>query len=275
MTTHSRRYRDFSEITKRLLGERVAYMCCNPLCRRLTIKAHTREKKSTRLGQAGHIYGASKKGPRFDSTKEDTFIRSFDNGIWLCNVCHKLVDTENSTYDSLTLEKWKTDTENYIETLVIQDTRLRQLRLVCQIYLTSLRILSALPLKLDQTFENPYGNNINLTRLFMELELLLCDNEFIEEANIVKLISKDLDYIVCPFVNNNITGYQVNISEWKNESVRILMLYVMRFLPESYQRYLHNESQMVNAELTRLSNLGIRPLPINFSKTEVGKNNYP
>ena len=30
--------REFSEPTKRSLGERVAYMCSNPLCRRLTIR---------------------------------------------------------------------------------------------------------------------------------------------------------------------------------------------------------------------------------------------
>lgn len=273
--TDNRKNREFSGITKRLLGERVAYICSNPMCRRLTIKPHTTEKKSNRLGEAGHIHGASKKGPRFDPTKKDTFIRSYDNGVWLCNVCHKLVDSEKSTYDHLTLIKWKTDTENYIETLVIQDTRLRQLRLICQNYLTSLRILSALPLKLDQTFENPNGNNINLTRLFMELELLLFDNQFLEEADLIKLITLDLDKTICPFVHNNKTGNQLNISEWKNKAVKIFMVKIMRFLPESFERYLNQENSMVDQELNRLRATNIVPLTVDIKQTEIGKNNYP
>lgn len=245
------------------------------MCRRLTIKPHSTEQKSNKLGEAGHIYGASKEGPRFDSTKSDAFISSYDNGIWLCNVCHKLVDTEKSIYDFTTLVKWKTDTENYIETLVIQDTRLRQLRMICQNYLTSLRILSALPLSLDQTFESPNGNNINLTRLFMELELLLFDNQFIEEADLIKLITLDLENTICPFVHNNRTGNQVNISEWKNESVKIFMVKIMRFMPESFERYLIQEISMVDKELLRLKNANVTPLRLEITNTEIGKTLAP
>lgn len=266
-----RKNRDFSEPTKRLLGECVAYMCSNPLCRRLTIKAHITEKKSTRLGEAGHIYGASNKGPRYDQEKSDVFIKHYDNGIWLCNVCHKLVDTEKSIYDSLTLKKWKSDTENYVETLVTQDTRLRQLRLLTQNQLSVLRILSGLSTGLDQTFNNPNGNGINMTRLFMELELILFDHQFLDEAIQVNSIMNDLDKIVCPFVHNNRIGNPVNISEWKNKAVKILMINVMRFTNDSYQRYFSQEMAMVNTKLNKLKENGIVPETLELTRTEIGK----
>jgi len=270
-TTNSRKQRDFSEKTKRILGERVAYICSNPMCRRLTIKPHSSENKSNRLGEGGHIYGASVNGPRYDSTKSNSDISSYDNGIWVCNVCHKLIDTENSTYDSDTLYKWKIDTEMYVNTLVIQDTRLRQLRLLCQKYLTALRILSALPSYLDQTFQNPNGNNIELTRLLMELELILFDHEFIEEADLLKIIISDLDNYIIPFVNHNSTGKQQNISIWKNDAVKIFMLDIMRFSNNSYKRYLTQEIDLVQRELLRLNKDFITPKLLVFEETDVYK----
>lgn len=262
--------RKFLVSTKILLAERVAYMCSNPMCRRLTIKPNaTNELKATRIGEAGHIYGVS--GARFDKSKSDTYVRSPKNGIWLCEPCHKIVDSEDSIYKVETLEKWKAETEAYVQELVMQDTRLRQLRLLCQDYLSALRILSALPLKLDRTFETPNGNNINLTRLFMELELTLFDNQFLEEADIVKLVVSDLDNVVCPFVHNNQTGQQVNISSWKNQAVKILMMDIMRFSSDSYKRYFDQENQMVKQELERLSKVGVTPIAIDYNTTEVSK----
>lgn len=262
--------RKFLVSTKILLAERVAYMCSNPMCRRLTIKPNVKnERKATRIGEAGHIYGVS--GARYDETKKDTFVRSPENGVWLCEPCHKIVDSEESIYAVETLKKWKADTEAYVQELVMQDTRLRQLRLLCQNYLSALRILSALPLKLDQTFETPNGNNINLTRLFMELELTLFDNQFLEEADIVKLIVSDLDRLVCPFVHNNKTGQQVNISTWKNQAVKILMTDIMRFSSASYQRYFDQEDLMVKTEIDRLSKIKVTPLTLDYSTTEISK----
>ena len=266
--------RKFLVSTKILLAERVAYMCSNPMCRRLTIKPNAiNELKATRIGEAGHIYGIS--GARFDENKSDAYVRSPKNGVWLCEPCHKIVDSEDSIYKAETLEKWKADTEAYVQELVMQDTRLRQLRFLCQNYLSALRILSALPLKLDQTFETPNGNNINLTRLSMELELTLFDNQFLEEADILKLIISDLDNLVCPFVDNNQTGQQVNISSWKNQAVKILMISIMHFSSASYQRYFDRENEMVKTEINRLLKINVTPRTLNYSATEISKIQLP
>ena len=174
-------------------------------------------------------------------------------------MCHSLVDTEKSTYKEDELMKWKNETELYVQELVIQDTRLRQLRILSQNYLSALRILSALPEKLDQTYEHPSGNGINITRLFFELELILFDNHFIEEASKVKLIRLDLDTVVCPFVNNNKSGNSVNVSVWKNTAVFIFMVEIMRYKKEAFNKYLEQETSMVNKELDNMRSQNFIP----------------
>ena len=241
------------------LAERVAYMCSNPYCRKLTIKPRSDKNISVKSGKASHIVSAASTGPRANSTKSIAFIRSFENGIWLCDKCAREVDDNQSIYTTEQLQAWKSDAENYVETLVTQDTRLRQLRNLTQNTLSALRILSALPSKLDQTFENPNGNNINLSRLFMELELVLFENQFLSESNKIALLIADLNNTVCPFVHHKITSHSVNISDWKNLAVKILMLDIMQFSKESYARYLRQEMQMVNEVLHNFNKDGLVP----------------
>lgn len=90
----------FPKEIKRVLGERVAYICCDPMCRRLAIRRNSDTDKALRFGDAAHIYAKSDKGPRvrFDSEKESNFLKSYENGIWLCKICHKKVDSEESTH---------------------------------------------------------------------------------------------------------------------------------------------------------------------------------
>lgn len=254
--TKERTARDFSENTKRILAERVAFICSNPTCRRLAIKPHEKNNKSNKIGDAGHIIGAF--GPRNIEKLSEKEYAGFENGIWLCKVCHKIVDSETSTYTVQLLRKWKRETESYVEELVVQDTRLRQLRILCQNHLSALRVVSGLPRGLDYTFNSPNGNGINMTRLFMELELVLYDNGFIDEAISVKCIWQDFDTI-CKIIDSN-RNYVVNISLWKNETVKLIMKYIMRFKDESYENYFRQEGEqtdpksIVELERTRVYN---------------------
>ncbi|MBI3136182.1 MAG: hypothetical protein HYZ14_16020 [Bacteroidetes bacterium] len=254
--TKKRNTRDFSETTKRILAERVAFICSNPACRRLAIKPHEKNNKSNKLGDAGHIIGAY--GPRNIKKLSPKKYKDFENGIWLCKVCHKIVDTETSTYTVDLLKKWKNETECYVEELVVQDTRLRQLRILCQSHLSALRVVSGLPKGLDYTFNSPNGNGINMTRLFMELELVLYDNGFLDEAISIKCVWQDFE-TVCSIIDKN--SFQiVNISRWKNETVRLIMKYIMRFKDESYDKYFEQEG-----EQTKLASI------IPLEKTKVHK----
>ena len=257
--------RNFSETTKRILAERVAYMCCNPMCRRLTIHPLSSQNKPNRLGEAAHIYGIGKRSARFIEDKPDGVISGFDNGIWLCNICHKYVDTEKISPE--TLISWKQETETYTTTLVMQDTRLRQLRIFCQSYLSALRVLSGLPTSLDHTFNNPLGNSINLTRSFYELDLVMYDNLFIKEAEYIVAIAEDLNHLVGHFVDNH-RGTMVNISEWKKKAVRLLMINVMQFSEESYCRYVTQEDERVNYALNKKNDA---PQILDLSKSKVAE----
>ncbi|MBL7889719.1 MAG: hypothetical protein JNL24_09205 [Bacteroidia bacterium] len=203
----------------------------------MAIKPHENSAKSNRIGDAGHIVGAF--GPRHDPKLKESDYRKIENGIWLCKVCHKIVDTEDTKYTIEELKRWKNETENYVEELVLQDTRLRQLRILCHSYISALRVVSGKPTKLDYTFENPFGNGINLTRSFMELELVLFENTFIREAEIIHCIWQDLT-AVCQNINNN-AGIESNITEWKNEAIKLFMIYIMRYSSDSYSKYLQQE----------------------------------
>src|SRR5690348_7771989 len=102
---------DFPAPVKRLLAERVGYICSNPTCRAQTSGPQLEQSKSDRVGDAAHITAASAKGPRFDPSMTREQRRSHGNGIWLCVVCARLVDQDKSRYSVEELRRWKADAE--------------------------------------------------------------------------------------------------------------------------------------------------------------------
>ena len=243
--------REFAESVKRRLRERVAYMCSNPLCRRLTVRPQAGTTQVVRQGKAAHIVAAAPGGARSNPTISDAACRSFDNGIWLCDICARLVDDDRDDYPASKLQAWKTEAEGYVAELSTQDTRLRQLRGMVTETLSSLRILSALigpgP-RFDQTFQD--ANSIPLARRLIEAEQLLFENGFIDEANKVRSIGDQLVQRVYTGVRTNPNNAFLEISSWKNRQIRVLMIEIMRFSEESYQRYLDREMGMVRDALT-------------------------
>lgn len=98
---------DFSSATKELLANRVGRKCSNPSCRKLTCGANIAPDKITNIGVASHICAASKGGPRYDESMTAEERKSFDNGIWLCQSCSKLIDTDTARYTKEVLLQWK------------------------------------------------------------------------------------------------------------------------------------------------------------------------
>lgn len=98
---------DFSLATKELLANRVGRKCSNPSCRKLTCGANTDPDKITNIGVASHICAAAKGGPRYDESMTTEERKSFDNGIWLCQSCSKLIDTDTARYTKEVLLRWK------------------------------------------------------------------------------------------------------------------------------------------------------------------------
>ncbi len=98
---------DFSLSTKELLANRVGRKCSNPNCRKLTCGANDSPEKFTNIGVASHICAAAKGGPRYDANMTPQERKSFENGIWLCQSCSKLIDTDISRYTKESLLSWK------------------------------------------------------------------------------------------------------------------------------------------------------------------------
>lgn len=102
---------DFTKHTIDTLAKRVSNHCSNPACRKPTTGPHTTEVKAVNIGVAAHITAAAPRGPRFDESLTAVQRKSISNGIWLCQVCAKLVDNDPARYTIGLLRSWKDEAE--------------------------------------------------------------------------------------------------------------------------------------------------------------------
>ncbi|UCH93501.1 MAG: hypothetical protein JSV88_24960 [Candidatus Aminicenantes bacterium] len=98
---------DFSNKIKELLAKRVGYRCSNPDCRQSTCGPQTAPEGSINIGVAAHITAASLEGPRYDGSLNTEQRKALDNGIWLCQKCAKLIDSDEARYTVAKLKDWK------------------------------------------------------------------------------------------------------------------------------------------------------------------------
>lgn len=102
---------DFSKQTKEILAKRVGYRCSNPNCRKITCGPQQNTEGVVNIGVASHITAASKGGPRFDEHLTSEERSAYDNGIWLCQSCSKLIDSDVKKYTIKLLNIWKENAE--------------------------------------------------------------------------------------------------------------------------------------------------------------------
>ncbi len=102
---------NFSKATKELLAKRVGYRCSNPHCGKLTIGAAQKEDEVINVGVAAHIKAAAPGGPRYDPYMTEEERKSPKNGIWLCQTCSKLIDSDVGKYTVHLLQDWKDTSE--------------------------------------------------------------------------------------------------------------------------------------------------------------------
>lgn len=79
------------------------------VCGRMTTAYIQTTKESITIGEAAHIYGAKRSlnSPRSNIGLSDEFLKSFENGIWVCSVCHKIIDYAQKEFDSIKLVNMK------------------------------------------------------------------------------------------------------------------------------------------------------------------------
>lgn len=102
---------DFTQATKDKLANRAGWRCSNPNCEKPTRGAGNDENTYINVGVAAHICAASKGGPRYnwDMTAEER--KADKNGIWLCQYCAKLIDSDVNRYTVEKLNMWKEESE--------------------------------------------------------------------------------------------------------------------------------------------------------------------
>lgn len=102
---------NFSAAAKKLLASRVNYKCSNPICSRPTSGPSTEVTRSVNIGEAAHITAASQGGPRYNDLLTSAQRTSASNGIWLCSVCAKLIDSDIDRFPVALIQHWKKQAE--------------------------------------------------------------------------------------------------------------------------------------------------------------------
>ena len=105
---------EFSSETKRHLALRAGYICSNPKCPRMTAGPSSVSDGYIVVGVAAHICGARPGSARYDPNMTPAERSSIENGIWLCEICERLVDSDEKQYPSELLRQWKVDHEKWL-----------------------------------------------------------------------------------------------------------------------------------------------------------------
>jgi hypothetical protein len=111
---------DFTDSVRREIAQRAMYVCSSLTCFRMTGYG-TSEGKARSIAQAGHINAAGKRGPRAKKNASVDSLKSSDNGIWLCSICHDKVDDDPGHYTEEILKEWKKQHEVVMRRIVGKD----------------------------------------------------------------------------------------------------------------------------------------------------------
>ena len=102
---------EFLAKVKDTLAKRAGMKCSNPDCRVTTSGPRDEPTKSVNVGEAAHITAAAPGGPRYDASLTPGQRCDINNGIWLCQRCHALVDQDEQHYTIALLREWKAEAE--------------------------------------------------------------------------------------------------------------------------------------------------------------------
>ena len=98
---------EFPQLVKDLLAKRVGTLCSNPQCSTPTYGPETNPAGIVNKGVAAHITAASEGGPRYNPNMSSADRKSIENGIWLCESCAKVIDSDLKRYTVEVLKRWK------------------------------------------------------------------------------------------------------------------------------------------------------------------------
>jgi tetratricopeptide (TPR) repeat protein len=113
---------DFRQAVKNVLAGRAANRCSNPACRTATSGPGLEPDTFSNVGVAAHITAASPGGARYDASLSREERSGAANGIWLCQTCAHLVDTDEAGYPVELLQWWKAEAEELARTMLREGT---------------------------------------------------------------------------------------------------------------------------------------------------------
>lgn len=155
---------DFPTPVKEELARRVGYLCSNPGCRQLTSGPQDGPTGAVNIGVAAHITAASPGGPRYNPNMTAGDRASAANGIWLCQNCAKLIDSDEDRYSETKLGEWRSDNEQSAA------QRLEQRGAITSdddgVFLEAQRLMPDL---IDEMRKDVRGDGSELTREFVVL----------------------------------------------------------------------------------------------------------
>ena len=77
------------------------------MCRRLTSATASDGVGEINIGEAAHICAAAPGGPRYDLNMTSEARRSAENGIWLCRLHARAIDSKDPKFTVALLREWK------------------------------------------------------------------------------------------------------------------------------------------------------------------------
>jgi hypothetical protein len=102
---------DFTDGTRRKIGQRAGWLCSYPGCRASTEGATSDDNDRMSVGTASHICAAAPGGPRYDDKMSADERRSVTNGIWMCRNHGTAIDSPDPKFTVELLREWKKDAE--------------------------------------------------------------------------------------------------------------------------------------------------------------------
>lgn len=97
----------FPPRVKEDLRRDVGGYCSAPFCGVQTFVYDRARRKDKLTGDAAHICGSRQGAARFYDLANEVDRHGYDNGIWLCAVCHRMIDHSASLYPVEMLHNWK------------------------------------------------------------------------------------------------------------------------------------------------------------------------
>lgn len=120
---------DFSQTTKDQLAKRAGYRCSFPGCGSLTCGPSDEGSAAvSSVGMACHIASAAsgKNARRYIPTMTSDERKDISNGIWMCYLHGKLIDTDEVRFSIDVLKKWKEIAESITGIMVARNCEYEQ-----------------------------------------------------------------------------------------------------------------------------------------------------